>query len=171
MTKSTSDSSKSSKRKGQSCPPQQHPLHPIAKPLALTHSNTTGTRSVSTLTPAQLARKRANDREAQRAIRARTKEHIENLERELEELRSVSSRDDTVQDLLRRNRALEDELHRLRESMGIASNGPRNYYQPCMSYTRINLFFSFPTWQQQAADSYLQHTTTAQRRELQLLAL
>ncbi|KAK9415340.1 hypothetical protein SUNI508_10530 [Seiridium unicorne] len=104
MTKSTSDNSKSSKRKG--------------------------TRSVSTLTPAQLARKRANDREAQRAIRARTKEHIENLERELEELRSASSRDDTVQDLLRKNRALEEELHRLKESMGIATNGPRSYYQP-----------------------------------------
>ncbi|KAH7248379.1 hypothetical protein B0J15DRAFT_400930 [Fusarium solani] len=36
-----------------------------------------GTRSGSTLTPSQLARKGANDREAQRAIRARTKEHIE----------------------------------------------------------------------------------------------
>ncbi|KAH8200823.1 hypothetical protein TruAng_004982 [Truncatella angustata] len=104
MTRPTSDNSKSSKRKG--------------------------TRSVSTLTPAQLARKRANDREAQRAIRARTKEHIENLERELEDLRSASSRDDTVQDLLRKNRALEDELHRLKESMGIPTNGPRSYYQP-----------------------------------------
>jgi len=86
-----------------------------------------GTRSVSTLTPSQLARKRANDREAQRAIRARTKEHIENLERELEELRSYQSRDKAVQDLLRKNKALEDELFRLRDSMGMpnpaASNG------------------------------------------------
>ncbi|KAK6841482.1 hypothetical protein PG990_006516 [Apiospora arundinis] len=87
-----------------------------------------GTRSVSTLTPAQLARKRANDREAQRAIRARTKEHIENLEREIEELRSSHSRDETVRNLLRRNKALEDELHRTRESMGITSGGPRNLY-------------------------------------------
>ncbi|KAI0392077.1 hypothetical protein F5Y17DRAFT_478134 [Xylariaceae sp. FL0594] len=78
-----------------------------------------GTRSVSTLTPAQLARKRANDREAQRAIRARTKEHIENLEREIDELRSQKSRDQTVQELLGRNRALEDEVRRLRESLGI----------------------------------------------------
>lgn len=98
------------------------------------------------MTPAQLARKRANDREAQRAIRARTKEHIENLERELEELRSVSSRDDTVQDLLRRNRALEDELHRLRESMGIASNAPRNYYQPCMFSLSPFQLASFAPW-------------------------
>ncbi|KAI1284039.1 hypothetical protein F5Y07DRAFT_407540 [Xylaria sp. FL0933] len=82
-----------------------------------------GTRSVSTLTPSQLARKRANDREAQRAIRARTKEHIENLEREIDELRSQQSRDQTVQDLLGRNRALEDEVRRLRESLGIRSAG------------------------------------------------
>nr|XP_036584933.1 uncharacterized protein CTRU02_04902 [Colletotrichum truncatum]KAF6794701.1 hypothetical protein CTRU02_04902 [Colletotrichum truncatum] len=80
-----------------------------------------GTRSVSTLTPSQLARKRANDREAQRAIRARTKEHIERLERELEELKSERNRDQsqTVQELLRKNKALEEELFKLRESMGI----------------------------------------------------
>ncbi|KAI8625768.1 hypothetical protein F5Y19DRAFT_479338 [Xylariaceae sp. FL1651] len=82
-----------------------------------------GTRSVSTLTPSQLARKRANDREAQRAIRARTKEHIENLEREIDELRSQQSRDQTVQDLLQRNKALEDEVRRLRESLGIRTTG------------------------------------------------
>ncbi|EQK97470.1 bZIP transcription factor [Ophiocordyceps sinensis CO18] len=75
-----------------------------------------GTRSVSTLTPSQLARKRANDREAQRAIRARTKEHIERLERELDEFRCNQSRDKTVQELLRRNRALEDEVRRLKDS-------------------------------------------------------
>jgi len=79
-----------------------------------------GTRSVSTLTPSQLARKRANDREAQRAIRARTKEHIDRLERELEDLKSKQSRDQTVQELLRRNKALEDELSRLKENMGVS---------------------------------------------------
>ncbi|KAI1423683.1 hypothetical protein F5Y12DRAFT_716076 [Xylaria sp. FL1777] len=102
-----------------------------------------GTRSVSTLTPSQLARKRANDREAQRAIRARTKEHIENLEREIDELRSQHSRDQTVQDLLGRNRALEDEVRRLRESLGIRTAGhnvpyPNSYNssssQPSSSY-------------------------------------
>lgn len=81
-----------------------------------------GTRSVSTLTPSQLARKRANDREAQRAIRARTKEHIERLELELEELRSKQSRDHTVQELMRRNQALEEELMRLKENMGVSMN-------------------------------------------------
>ncbi|KAH7190491.1 hypothetical protein V3481_012191 [Fusarium oxysporum f. sp. vasinfectum] len=73
-----------------------------------------GNRSVSTLTPARLARKRANDREAQRTIRARTKKHIERLERELAELRSKQSRDETVQELLRRNKAIEKELVRLK---------------------------------------------------------
>jgi len=88
------------------------------------------------LTPAQLARKRANDREAQRAIRARTKEHIENLEREIEELRSSHSRDETVRNLLRRNKALEDELHRTRESMGITSGGPRSMYPSGMMVSK-----------------------------------
>ncbi|KAI1802154.1 hypothetical protein F4811DRAFT_555127 [Daldinia bambusicola] len=82
-----------------------------------------GTRSVSTLTPSQLARKRANDREAQRAIRARTKEHIESLEKEIEELRSCQNRDQTIQALLRRNKALEEELYQIRESMGIHNAG------------------------------------------------
>ncbi|KAK0702632.1 hypothetical protein B0T21DRAFT_110848 [Apiosordaria backusii] len=76
-----------------------------------------GTRSVSTLTPTQLARKRANDREAQRAIRARTKEHIERLERELEEYRTRNGRDETIDQLRMRNNALEREVHTLREEL------------------------------------------------------
>ncbi|KAH7175126.1 uncharacterized protein B0J16DRAFT_405193 [Fusarium flagelliforme] len=76
------------------------------------------TRRVSTLTPEQLARKRANDREAQRAIRIRTREHIERLERELAELKSNQGRGQTIQDLLRRNTAIERELIRLKEIMG-----------------------------------------------------
>ncbi|KAG6052262.1 hypothetical protein E4U17_005911 [Claviceps sp. LM77 group G4] len=93
---------------------------PSAEPAkSCSSSKRKGTRSVSTLTPSQLARKRANDREAQRAIRARTKEHIERLEHELEELRSNHGRDKTVQDLIRRNKALEEELRQLKESMGV----------------------------------------------------
>ncbi|KAF4429568.1 hypothetical protein F53441_14015, partial [Fusarium austroafricanum] len=88
-----------------------------------------GTRRVSTLTPVQLARKRANDREAQRAIRARTKGHIERLERELAELKSNQGRDQTIQELLRRNKTVEKELIRLKEIMGapmasLSSPGP-----------------------------------------------
>jgi hypothetical protein len=43
-------------------------------------------RGVANLTPDQLAKKRANDREAQRAIRERTKNQIGNLERKIREL-------------------------------------------------------------------------------------
>ncbi|KAI1799253.1 hypothetical protein F4811DRAFT_114955 [Daldinia bambusicola] len=45
-------------------------------------------RGVANLTPEQLAKKRANDREAQRAIRERTKIQIETLERRIRELTS-----------------------------------------------------------------------------------
>ncbi|KAJ6436355.1 hypothetical protein O9K51_11069 [Purpureocillium lavendulum] len=62
-----------------------------------------------------LARKRANDREAQRAIRARTKEYIAWLEREVEMLKHSQSRDHLVQGLLCANKMLEDELVHLRE--------------------------------------------------------
>ena len=51
-------------------------------------NSTTGSRGVANLTPDQLAKKRANDREAQRAIRERTKGQIEGLERRIQELTS-----------------------------------------------------------------------------------
>jgi hypothetical protein len=47
-----------------------------------------GSRGVANLTPEQLAKKRANDREAQRAIRERTKNTIESLEKKIQELTS-----------------------------------------------------------------------------------
>ncbi len=51
-----------------------------------TSTSTSTSRGVANLTPEQLAKKRANDREAQRAIRERTKGQIENLERRIQEL-------------------------------------------------------------------------------------
>ena len=42
-------------------------------------------RGVSKLTDEQLARKRANDREAQQIVRRKTKEHIKSLEQEVSE--------------------------------------------------------------------------------------
>lgn len=48
----------------------------------------TGSRGVANLTPEQLAKKRANDREAQRAIRKRTKFRIDELELRVRELES-----------------------------------------------------------------------------------
>ncbi|KAI0842530.1 hypothetical protein F5Y06DRAFT_284657 [Hypoxylon sp. FL0890] len=109
-----------------------------------------GTRSVSTLTPSQLARKRANDREAQRAIRQRTKEHIENLEREIEQLRSGQDRDQTIQTLLRKNRALEDELRRLKEGMGLCPSNTGEQYQPVLHSSSPPQSHSFS----QSAPSY-----------------
>ena len=72
-----------------------------------------GKRSVTHLSKAQLARKRANDREAQRNIRQRTKEHIENLERKVRELEE-GSRAGSMERVLARNRELEDEIEKLR---------------------------------------------------------
>lgn len=92
----------------------------------------TGKRTVSSLTPAQLARKRANDREAQRAIRSRVKEHVRSLERELEQLRRCSTRDNIVQDLLRDNIALKDEIYGLRERLTTVAGDLDSYYQPCI---------------------------------------
>ncbi|KAB5582684.1 BZIP transcription factor [Coniochaeta sp. 2T2.1] len=50
--------------------------------------NGVASRGVANLTPEQLEKKRANDREAQRAIRERTKTQIESLQREIEALKS-----------------------------------------------------------------------------------
>ncbi|KAM0360997.1 hypothetical protein ACHAPZ_011455 [Fusarium culmorum] len=88
------------------------------------------TRRVSTLTPEQLARKRANDREAQRTKRIRTKEHIERLERELAELKSNQGRDQTIEDLLRRNTAIKRELIRLKEIMGASTASLSSHETP-----------------------------------------
>ncbi|KAL3418096.1 hypothetical protein PVAG01_09811 [Phlyctema vagabunda] len=75
-----------------------------------------GKRSVTHLSKAQLARKRANDREAQRNIRQRTKEHIETLEKKVKELESLEhgQRDVSIERVLERNRQLEMEIEKLK---------------------------------------------------------
>ncbi|KAH8586770.1 hypothetical protein B0O99DRAFT_695180 [Bisporella sp. PMI_857] len=75
-----------------------------------------GKRSVTHLTKAQLARKRANDREAQRNIRARTKEHIETLEKRVKELES-GGRSSSVERIIQRNEQLEEEVEELRTQL------------------------------------------------------
>lgn len=81
-----------------------------------------GTRSVTTLTAAQLERKRANDREAQRAIRQRTKDHIDSLERQVRELtmQLESSSSGKLMEVMRRNDELEQENAILRTRLGHA---------------------------------------------------
>ncbi|KAG8422172.1 hypothetical protein J3459_010658 [Metarhizium acridum] len=73
------------------------------------------------MTVAQRERKRANDRRSQRASRARTRQHIQHLERELESLRNIRPEDGgnesaVIQELIRRNQELEIELIRLRST-------------------------------------------------------
>lgn len=80
-----------------------------------------GTRSVSTLSAAQLERKRANDREAQRAIRQRTKDHIDGLENTISELRrSQEVSEKTAQSTRQRNRELEEENSYMRMKLNEA---------------------------------------------------
>lgn len=65
-------------------------------------------RGVANLTPEQLAKKRANDREAQRAIRERTKNQIESLEARIRELSSTQPFQE-LQHALRQKEAVEAE--------------------------------------------------------------
>jgi len=78
-----------------------------------------GTRSVNTLSALQLERKRANDREAQRAIRQRTKETITSHEKEIFDLKAeVSTRDRMLAAAQTRTRELEEENAYLRSRLG-----------------------------------------------------
>lgn len=65
------------------------------------------------MTPSQLARKRAKDRESQKAARIRTKEYISRLEHELEEIKNCQHSITIVQELIWRNEALNNEIRRL----------------------------------------------------------
>ncbi|EEU43974.1 uncharacterized protein NECHADRAFT_74330 [Fusarium vanettenii 77-13-4] len=67
-----------------------------------------GSRGVANLTPEQLAKKRANDREAQRAIRERTKNQIETLERRIQELTNQQPYQE-LQAVLRAKEVVEQE--------------------------------------------------------------
>ncbi|KAI6248013.1 hypothetical protein HI914_03414 [Erysiphe necator] len=100
-----------------------------------------GTRSVASLTPEQLARKRANDREAQRSIRLRTKTRIAYLEQRIQEL--SGDRDDRViEAVCRRNLELEEELRYLRhlsEALGRPENGRTS--EPMMFQGKNNMMY------------------------------
>jgi hypothetical protein len=73
-----------------------------------TNTGSTSSRGVANLTSDQLAKKRANDREAQRAIRERTKNQIENLERRIRELTSQQPYQE-LQHVLRQKELVEAE--------------------------------------------------------------
>ncbi|EME44848.1 hypothetical protein DOTSEDRAFT_87360 [Dothistroma septosporum NZE10] len=76
-----------------------------------------GSRGVANLTPDQLAKKRANDREAQRAIRERTRNTIESLERRIRELESQQPYQELQRVVQERDRALS-ECEELRKRLG-----------------------------------------------------
>ena len=79
-------------------------------------ATSTGSRGVATLTPDQLAKKRANDREAQRAIRERTKQTIESLERRIHELESQQPYQE-LQVVVRQKDAVQAENDEIRRRL------------------------------------------------------
>ncbi|CAI7572600.1 unnamed protein product [Penicillium discolor] len=87
-----------------------------------------GTRKVSTLSVEQLERKRANDREAQRSIRQRTKEHIEQLEAQVSTLQSqiaeMRLQNERFDELVQHNAILENEVIRLKHQVASLTGRP-----------------------------------------------
>ncbi|KAI8630900.1 hypothetical protein F5Y19DRAFT_38807 [Xylariaceae sp. FL1651] len=75
-----------------------------------------GSRGVANLTPEQLAKKRANDREAQRAIRERTKNQIEALENRIRELTSQQPYQE-LQKVIQQKEAVEAENAEIRRHL------------------------------------------------------
>lgn len=100
------------------------------------------------MTPEKLAQKRASDREAQRKIRARTKEYIERLEKEIEQLktqkcRDQKFRDSTIQGLLLRNKAMEKELVELKQGIELLEQVlPSDNSVPCHLQTTEPVAYS-----------------------------
>lgn len=78
--------------------------------------NSMSARGVANLTPDQLAKKRNNDRLAQRAIRERTKFHIDALEHQVQQLSSQKPVLD-LQAALRRNDDMQAENRELRQGL------------------------------------------------------
>ncbi|KAA8651781.1 hypothetical protein EYZ11_003978 [Aspergillus tanneri] len=78
--------------------------------------NSTSARGVANLTPEQLAKKRANDRQAQRAIRERTKSHIDSLEQRVRELSSQKPFLD-LQAALKQNELIQAENRELKQGL------------------------------------------------------
>lgn len=80
-----------------------------------------GSRNVSSMSAEKLERKRAHDREAQRSIRQRTKENIEQLKNEVASLQSqvaeMQPRYDGYEELLQHNMALEEEVRGLKRQL------------------------------------------------------
>ncbi|KAI1269814.1 hypothetical protein F5Y18DRAFT_110933 [Xylariaceae sp. FL1019] len=117
-----------------------------------------GSRGVANLTPEQLAKKRANDREAQRAIRERTKNQIETLEKKIEDLTSQRPYQE-LQRVIREKEAVERENEEIKSRLASVisllqpylSNQPARgqYVSPRPSFTAVQ-----PAQQPQPATAY-----------------
>lgn len=81
----------------------------------------TSSRGVANLTPEQLAKKRANDREAQRAIRERTKKEFERLNEEIRQLREQDEHKELGRLRLERDEARK-EIEDMKRRIGVAFN-------------------------------------------------
>ena len=95
-----------------------------------------GSRGVNNLTPEQLAKKRANDREAQRAIRERTKGQIEALEKKIQDLTSQKPYQE-LQDALRQKELVEAENADIKRRMAAI----QSLVQPILAPTTVNRMF------------------------------
>lgn len=82
-------------------------------------STTTTSRGVANLTPDQLAKKRANDREAQRAIRERTKTQIESLEKRIRDLTNQQPHQE-LQSILKQKQLVEAENQNIKKKLSAA---------------------------------------------------
>ncbi|KAI2784075.1 hypothetical protein F4815DRAFT_267736 [Daldinia loculata] len=97
-------------------------------------------RGVANLTPEQLAKKRANDREAQRAIRERTKNQIEALERRIRELTSQQPYQE-LQAAIRAKEAIEAENAEIKGRLASVLS----LIQPILSNQQVDGAYASPT--------------------------
>jgi hypothetical protein len=99
-------------------------------------------RGVANLTPQQLERKRANDREAQRAIRERTKQQIDRLNEKIRELESAQPYRD-LQAVISQKEAVEAENVEIKRQLAQFINVFRTYIPGAQglegSYTLIKV--------------------------------
>ncbi|KAL8649277.1 MAG: hypothetical protein Q9210_004496 [Variospora velana] len=116
-------------------------------------SATISTRGVANLTPEQLAKKRANDREAQRAIRERTKTQIETLEKKIEELSNQQPHQE-LQTVLEQKQLIEKENVQIKKKLSAVLS----LLQPLLASGAPD---GSPPSIQNAASNVNQHTLTS----------
>ncbi|KAI3055903.1 hypothetical protein CBS147353_11254 [Aspergillus niger] len=102
--------------------------------------NWTSARGVANLTPEQSSKKRAKDRQAQRAIREKTKANINFLERRVRELSSQKPFLDN-QAVLRQNEIIQAENREIRQGL----KAIMDILQPLLGKHKLNTLPSTPS--------------------------